>query len=97
MSDPAEDRRPSDSQDLRRVSGEVIIVIVISAAVVSVVSCAVVALLTNCIDDCSDACSACGASMASSSEGWCGQCTCQCQTSTRMADVPNGEGYGVYH
>lgn len=97
MLDSAGDRRPSDSQDLRRVSGEVIVVIVISAAVVGVVSCAVVALMTNCITDCSDACSACGASMISASEGWCGQCTCQCQTPRIIAEIPNGEGCGVYH
>ena len=79
-----------DSGELRRESGEaLVIVVVLSAAAIAAalgaIGCAVATLWTNCIDDCGDACSQGGGSMESASEGWCGECTCECQTDPLFA------------
>lgn len=46
------------------------------AFAIGILVCAIVAYYTNCISDCSSACSN---GMQSASEGFCGRCTCTCK------------------
>lgn len=78
------------------VAEPVILIITISATVVGALSCAIVALLTNCTQNCADACSQCGGSMVSSSEGMCGMCDCECQVPGLHYDIPPGGSCTAY-
>ncbi|MEM9554708.1 MAG: hypothetical protein AAGC60_10645 [Acidobacteriota bacterium] len=56
----------------------IIISIGVSAAAISAIGCFWNAWRTDCAADCAAACTAGGGSLKSSSEGWCGSCTCIC-------------------
>jgi hypothetical protein len=76
----------------------VIIHLVIGAAVVAAAGCAAHALLTNCAEECSEACLSCNAWMVSSSEGLCGTCSCICQKDQTgfIPYIPDGGTCATY-
>ncbi len=60
------------------ITKAVVIIIVIGAGAIAGIGCLWHALVTDCAADCAAACAKGGGSLKSSSEGWCGRCTCKC-------------------
>lgn len=72
-----------NDESLESVSSSAVLVFVITAAGIAAIGCTLAALLTECTTECSRACQEePGCYMISSSEGWCGTCTCACQCSS---------------